>query len=298
MGLGMSQGERLAKFRRVTDLFVEGKEVVLEEPEDGEPILVWVNKLNSFEQDEARRDGNVGRARATLALDDPDSPESASFEGNLGVAGKDVLIRALIQLRTNEFYIAALDDIRTEDAWKDKIDLIERGVALSADHPQPPSEEEVAQFEKLMGAYDERVVELSEERAEVYRKELVDENEEELKKRYMSSYRESLGTQGFLTEYRVSELFFALRDCQATQRDGNGRWDHSNCGGHRARLLEARSDVKDMPDALLALVRDALTDLAMSPRDAGNLDAPASSSASSERQSEAADSTPSTPVGT
>lgn len=297
MARGMAQGNRLAKFHRVTDLFIEGKEVVLDETGE-EPVLVWVNKLNSFEQDEARRDGNVGRARATLALDDPDSPETQSFEGSLGQAAKEVLIRALVQLRTNEFYVAALDDIRTEDEWRDKIDLIERGPQLAADRPDDPSEEEQARFDELMVKYDERVVELSERRAEEYRQEIAQEDEKELKKRYLSSYRESVGTSGFLTEYRVSELYFALRDCRATKRDENGRWDHTDCGGHRDRLLEARSDVKEMPDALLALVRDALTDLAMTPRDAGNSDAPASSSASSELPSEAADSTPSTPAAT
>lgn len=297
MARGMAQGDRIAKFHRVTDLFIEGKEVVLEESET-EPVLVWVNKLNAFEQDEARRDGNVGRARGTLALDDPESPESQSFEGNLGVAEKDVLIRALIQLRTNEFYIAALDDIRTKDEWKDKVDLVERGLTLSADHPQGPTDEEREQFDKLLTKYDERVIELSETRAEQYRQDLLQEEIPELKKRYLSSYRESVGTQGFLTEYRVSELFFALRDCVASTKDDNGRWDHKDCAGHRQRLLEARSDVKGMPDALLALVRDALTDISMTPRDAGNSDAPASSSASSERPSAAADSTLSTPTET
>ena len=71
----MDPAERL---RRITDLFEEGVVVPLGEDLDG-PILLWVNKLNSFQVEEARRDGVARRGMRLAELGKPDTPERAAI---------------------------------------------------------------------------------------------------------------------------------------------------------------------------------------------------------------------------
>ena len=96
--------------------------------------------------------------------------------------------------------------------------------------------------------------------------------------------------EAFSTEYTVTEIFYALRDCQATE-SGNG-WNHERCT--HARLCQSREEVHDLPDELVSMVNRALADMAMSAEDAGNSDAPTTSSESSGPQKQQEDSTPST----
>lgn len=293
MARGMAQGNRMAKFRRVTDLFEEGREVVLD-PNPEDPILVWVNKLNPFEMDEARKDGAVGRARATMRIEDPDSPEYDVFESSINGRSREDLLNSLVGAKQNEHYVNALDDIRADEKWGEKLSVLERGDAQLDDSGVSLGDDERSRLAKLNEEYLKTVNDLMVQRQTAYRVELETESDEALQKLYREGYKTAAGGSGFLTEYRTTEMFFALRACDATAVDDG--WDHSECD-HRERLCEHRGEIRDLPEGLIAAVRDAITVLNMSPRDAGNSDAPASSSASSEQPSEQAESTRSTRRG-
>lgn len=285
-----------SKFKRVTDLFNVGVELVLEEHGDEGPVLVWVNKLNSFEQEEARKDGAVGRAQVIMRLEDPDSEEMSVFDSAMVGRDKEAFVRALLGLKRNELYVKALDDIRAIPEWTEKMEVLERGDALLADRGRDADPGEVERLGKLNGEYVAKIQDIVDELEGIERQDLENFDLAELQEKYREEYRESAATQGFLTEFRTTEVFYALRDCHASTKGENGRWDHTSCD-HRVRLLDARSDVRELPEALIGLVRQAIQDLNMTPRDAGNSAAPTSSSASSEQPSAAEASTPSTPTG-
>ena len=286
----MAQAKRMAKFKRVTDLFEVGRLVVLDD-DPTDPVCVWVNKINPFEQEEARKDGQVGRARAQMRLEDPDSPETAIFDQT--VAGRTVeqLTNGLVNSHYNEDYVAALDDVRALEGWADKLDVLERGDAQLAD-AGIDDPDEAARLAALNGEYLTAVAGCLEARQQVRRDELASNSAEELRAAYRTAYLDQAGSNGFLTEYRTTELYFAVRDCVAKPRRDGG-YDHGGCD-HRERLCETRGDIRELPEGLLDLVRSAITDLAMTPATAGNSDAPASSSASSERPAAEVASTPST----
>jgi hypothetical protein len=289
---------RLAKFQRVTALFEVGTEVVLEDDGPDGPVLVWVSKLNPFEQEEARKDGSVGRARAAMVLTDPLSPEMAVFEQALQNRTKKDVVQALVYAKQNQDYVRALDDIRALADWQDKLLVLERGDEQLADLDVPLDDEErtrlAALNQEYMGKINELVAKLQQERTD----ELEAMPEGEVFEAYKSEYRETTASQGFLTEYKISEMYYSLRDCEA-KMGANGRWDHASCNNHRDRLCDSRGDIRLLPEGLIDLVTQAIRSLTMSPGEAGNSDAPASSSASSERPSEAAaGSTPSTPTET
>lgn len=287
--------EKLSRIRRVTDLFEEGRIVVLDDDLE-DPVCVWVNKINPFEMEEARKDGGVGRARALLRLNDPESAEAVLFDQALIGRTTENLAQALAYAKQNEDYVKALDDIRADEEWKDKVDLLERADQQILDGGTPHDDEEVARLAQLNQDYMARLQELLKENQDARLAEFKGMGLEEVQEAYRLSYKEQAGTNGFLNEYRTTELYYALRDCNAEPADSLG-WDHSKCS-HRTRLCDSRAEVRELPEGLINPVREAITLLNMSPRDAGNSDAPASSSASSGPASAAADSTPSTPTET
>ena len=286
---------KVTRFKRVTDLFEEGREVVLDDNPD-DPVLVWVNKINPFEMDEARKDGSVGKARAALRLDDPESAESVLFDQAIEGRDQENLAQALAYVKQNEDYVAALDDIRADEEWKPKVELLERGDAQMADAGIPMDDDEQKRLADLNQAYMKHLAELVDKRQAKRVAELQTLSVDDLQEDYRKSYRDQAGSNGFLSEYRTTELYYALRDCVATPNENLG-WDHAKCS-HRERLCGSRAEVRELPGGLIEKVREAITLLNMSPRDAGNSDAPASSSASSERASAVVASTPSTPDAT
>lgn len=284
---------KMSRFKRVTDLFEEGRIVVLDDnPED--PVVVWVNKINPFEMEEARKDGSVGRARALLRLDQPDSPETLLFEQSLVGRTDEMLVAALVLSHQSEDYIAALDDLKADPEWKDNLAVLERADSQLMDAGTAPDDDEAKYLSSLNQAYMQAIADLVAKHQEKRQSDYSGMTSEELRDKYRLSYRDQAGSNGFLNEYRTTELYFALRDCQAMPSD-NLSWDHSRCS-HRTRLCESRAEVRELPEGLIVAVREAITLLNMTARDAGNSDAPASSSASSEQPSAAAESTPSTPV--
>lgn len=287
--------DKLNRIKRVTDLFEEGREVVLDDDLD-DPVLVWVNKLNPFEMEEARKDGSVGRARALMRLEDLDSPERLMFEQALTGRTVESLADALVYAHQNEDYVRALDDIKADPEWKDRLDVLERADQQMLDAGAAPDDEEQARLAKLNQEYMARVRELTDQYQGERREDFKGMDLEALQERYRESYRDQAGSAGFLNEYRTTELYYALRDCQAKAGDSLG-WDHTACS-HRTRLCESRAEVRELPEGLINKVREAIVLLNMSPRDAGNSDAPASSSASSEQPSAPEAATPSTPTET
>lgn len=286
--------DKLSRIKRVTDLFEEGREVVLSDDLD-DPVLVWVNKINPFEMEEARKDGSVGRARALMRLTDPDSPESLMFEQASQSRSDENLVEALVYSHQNEDYVRALDDIKADEDWKERLEILERADQQMLDAGTAPDDDEQARLSELNQAYMVRIRELTDEYQQERKSDFSGMSTEELQEAYRKAYQDQAGSAGFLNEYRTTELYYALRDCQA--KPGDSGWDHSTCS-HRTRLCDSRAEVRELPEGLIVKVREAITLLNMTPRDAGNSDAPASSSASSEQPSAPEASTPSTPTET
>lgn len=284
----MAENTRL---RRVTDLFIRGQEV-----EVAPGVAVWVNKPNSFERDEADKDGRTGRQRRLLPLREPQDPEDRSDELQLAYAATeslstDELVTGAVSQNRSREYLLALDDIRADEAWAEDMVLLERADALQADGSQMSEAEAEAMIElnaKYMNEIDKRFT----DRMTVLEDEIRAEPREKLIQLYLETWRQTVGLEAYELERWKTQMYYAVRECDAP-KDGNGRWDHTKC--RHLRLLESRREVNDLPDDFITLVDPVLQNLLVPPRDAGNSDAPTSSSASSEPQSEQAESTPSTP---
>lgn len=278
------------KFKRILDLFVEGTECVLGEDETGTDVLIWVSKPNSFEVEEARRDGNAARAIRLMQLTE-DSPDVINLRDQLSESDFDGLVGYLVQMNYETDYIGAMDDVDAMEEFREDLDYLQRGEQMLRDAGVPEDDPRWADLTKRSGEYMARLSKRADERQEQRRADLSQEPRADIEAQIVAEYRKRIATDEFIGEKRITELFFALRVCEAEKTAAG--WDHSKCD-HTVRLADERSEIRGLPENVLKKASAALAAIEVDARTAGNTDAPASSSGSLGQPSAAEASTPST----
>lgn len=289
------------RLRRVTDLFIEGTERYLGNDEHGKPTLIWVNKLNSFETEEARRDGMVRRGERIMQLAKEDSPERLALAANVDNWSMSELAEARLGQVTEEIYMQVLNDLEAEKEWQERLAMIRRLPTLLDDQNAPPDDPRRTQLEDLMTEYLQEIARRQTALQQERLAELAEMEREALEAAFYDGWRQRASLDEYMAEKAITELFYAIRDCVATERgqdpDGKRLWDHTDCN-HAQRLMDQRSQVRALPERVIEIAQDALESINVTQREAGNLAAPASSSGSSEQPSEAGASTVSIPEET
>jgi len=272
------------KFRRIQELFDLGEVIEIEDPKGG-PITVWVSKLNSFEHEEAMRDARAHRARQVIAFDrDPD--QKIALDEVVRSTSDAEIIQVLMYDREMEHLRLARNEVRTDKAWQERLEALDRADLDGATDAQAAALEEVSR------EFDAAVHKIRARLAIEYNDELQGSTREELEKLYVEQFRNMTGVHAFREGMRQTELFFALRDCSAVS-DGDG-WVHKGCD-HSVRLLDSRADVTSLPDAVLNEAVEVLN-RQMSDDEAGNSGAPSVSSGPSGQRAVQEASVPSSPV--
>jgi hypothetical protein len=285
----------LIDLKRVTDLFVEGVEIVFDDNPE-EPMLLWMAKLNSFELEECRRDGAAARSRYILALEDPETPEGLVFEARLREIPTSQLIEELVSLRRQEFINEAIIEAQADPEWTDKIQVIQR--TLDTD---TLTDDEKRVVDKVSTEYAEHLEALVQRRMKQARVDYGQDNAVE--DEYRKKWRESRASDRFAAGYTRSQLYYSLRLCDATRVEGVTTWDHAKCKHQRA--LASPAEVEQLPPGLLERANIALGELAMSRGEARFSGGQPSSSVSSQLPDTAVESpastqeaTPPAPAGT
>ena len=280
----------LDRLSRITDLFQEGREMVFGEDDTG-PIIVWVNKLNSFEEEEARRDGAAARSLRVLALGD-DSPEVRAAQSELGELTRSELVEIIAAQGFEEDYLLAIDDVESDKDWTEKLSAM-RTIFLIDDAELGTEDPRRQQAIDLNSEYMVEVNKRAAKRQTDRQVEASDKSLDELFALFVQNWKGREGLSEFFAEQRVTQIFYALRDCQGTIKNDEKTYDHTRCT-HK-RLLEDRSQVRSLPQEVLEQVLAVLSDITVDRRTAGNLGVPASSSESSEHPKQEEESTPSIP---
>lgn len=277
-----------AKYRRLTDLYVNGTEFVTK---DGS--VMWLQVLNQFERDDAIGDAQAARARLTLTLRDSDGDEMMKVRNAFDVAGREGAIEQVIAYGAAERFVKAINAVESDPAWTERLSVIKRGDDLMVD----PDEEERQLISKVNLEYSEAVEQFEQDEAELARQELEMLSDDELLDEYVKGYIDRRGNALAMAEYALVEVWYATRCCDAVEA-GDGTWDHSACGKHQLKVWEHRADVKDEPDELLNGLADVMKTLNMGVREAKNSHRQGSSSEPSPLPSEVEDSTHSTSTET
>lgn len=272
----------------IMDLFVEGKEAVIQPPGQTKPMVVWVNKLSTFEQEDADRAGRAARARRMLEWDrDPD--EQAIFEFESHEHELDAIVKALADNQSTDYMLAASYEVRAEEAWQERLALIDDAGEISEEEA---SEEHMLLVKQVNEEFTEAIMAVYERRRQEAIAELKQEPREEIVKRYRAAWRDNRGREAFIIEQRRKQVLFAARVCDATLTD-EGVWEHSKCKHHIVRLMNGPADLEHLPEVVYEAIRTTLDVISMSPDRAGNSDAPMASSGLSEPQFAEEESIPS-----
>lgn len=289
------------RLRRVTDLFVEGTELYLGMDDGGKPVLIWVNKLNSFETEEARRDGLARRGERVLQLSKEDNPERLALEMSLSSWTMQQLAEARASQLSEETYLGVVNDIEAEAEWQEKLALMRRLPSLLDDSGVSSEDPRWKELDEIRTGYLNEIRTRQEKTHAEQVREFLATDREELQKSFFEAWSNRASLDSYMEEKQVTELFYAMRDCVATERgrteSGAILWDHTDCN-HNSRLCTERADVRKLPEGIIERVIETLEEIVVPQRESGNSDAPASSSASSERPSKEEASTASTPEET
>lgn len=283
----------MSRLTKLTDLFQEGKCVAVRTAA-GSEMPIWINKLSPFENEQCNHEGRIARARIMLAIREIGTPEADLFRASAESAKPDAIIQALLANKANEHLVKVIRELHSDPEWKPKLEVLEwsseQVAALAEDDPQ------VQTLTKVLNEYqaemDERTTFLRNE----LRMELQALPEAALREQFLESYIEEQGVRAFSREQQKSQVFYALRHCEATDH-GEHTWTHENCE-HSRRWLADRDEVDQLPELLLTQIREAYDALNM-PADVARFSGgPASSSASSGPSSKQEDSAESGPVET
>lgn len=276
-----------AKYRKVTDLYVTGAELVLK---DG--TVMWLQVLNPFEMEEARHAAQSARARLVMALQNHGGDEMAYVEAALWSDGIEQAREKVLDFKAAGSVMEAVLAIKNDPDWKERLDILDRTDADET--PLEPAEKEL--FQKLQLEYVAEVQRRVQDEESYLAQELAKAGREELLEEYKRLYIDRRGAEVANSEFRVTEVFYGARVCEGKQLEGDEvGWDHSGCEGHQVQVFESKAEVRSLPEELAEQIGLAYQHLAMSLRDAKDLDRLASSSVSSRQPSAEAASTPSTP---
>lgn len=259
---------RLLKLHRVTELFHTGTELVLNS--DPENLLIfWIGKLNSFEEEECRKDGVAARTRVVTRVKDAESDEHDVLYTSMSTLSIAELIDSIVQAKISEDSNNAVDDVEAEEEWQDMREYLRRENVLLNDEGASDDDPRREHIKKKSDEYWETVTKFSDKRQAQRRNDLRDLTREDLEEQYVEAYQEIAGLASYLKERRVSEVYYALRECAAIPGgESGGEWDHTACT--HDRFLSTRAEVRTLPDEFLERVKQALDNIMVPPKEAGN----------------------------
>ncbi len=278
-----------SRFRRLTDLFVEGAPVKMP---DGTHL--WVQVINAYERDECISDAQIARSRIILALKD-NGDERMKIEARLREVGHEQMASELARLKSEEKTAEITDELRDDPEWKERFDMVLRTDADQIAGRLSPEEEALLDKTNI-----EIITELGRrqtEEREFQERRLMRLDESEFIDEWVEAWVERRGSQLANAEYRLTEVWFATRYCDAVPGE-DGALDHHPCNGHRQKVFETKNDARSAPTQLFSLLRSALDEVNLGGRDPKGSASPESSSDSSPPPSGPEGSKPSTSTAT
>lgn len=276
------------RYRRLTDLFVQGKAVALPNHQG----YIWVQVINSYERDECVSDAQIARARLILALREA-GDERTKVDGRLAEIGFQAMAEDLARARAAQKMGDYADEMRDDPEWKERMEII-----LKTDFDQAAAPALEAETILLAKINTDILAEFSKREEDEYAylmRKFTRMTDDEFIDEWVEEWTDRKGTKLAGDEYRLTELWYATRFCEA-QLTEEGNLDHGKCNGHRDRVFDSKAEARSAPDALQDLMRTALDELNLVGRDPKDSGSPENSSDSSPTPSAAETSAPSTPA--
>ena len=278
-----------ARYRHVVELYVTGE---VHELRDGTPM--WVQVLSPFEQQTARNDAQIARARKRMALRDHASDEQLRVRNTFEEDGREAALDRLVDIKAGKATYQIFLDLEDDPDWKERLQILRRGMDDAA---EPPSGEEQELVAKIDREYAEEIERRHNDERRAIRHQYENIGDDQLWEAYLESWLDQRGDDAAVLEYQMYQVLYGARVCFGVKND-DGTWDHAECNGHTERVFETKEEVRDLPQQLIDAVLRVYRLVDMSEREAKNSDRQTSSSGSSRLPSAGEESTASTPAET
>lgn len=281
---------------RLTQLFAEGTELVLDPPQvpgapKPDPVILWIAKLNAFQEEQANQAGRIARARLVNAIREIGTPEWELVQSQKGDALNSAMVMAIVQSKETELFIKATNQMRANETWREKLEIMDQ-----TDEDQLEGIEKEAHA-KMRAESTEALLDLHKELLDDLKHSLDEMNRDDLEEHFENAFLNEQGMAAFGIERARHHLYLCMRICQANPPEGdNARWDHSQCD-HDQMFLAEVAEADRLPQSVRDEVERAYAGISMAPSIARFTDALASSSASPEPSGKEEASTPSGPAG-
>lgn len=276
---------------RLTQLFLEGTEVVLETPDGSAKIPVYVAKLNAFEEEEANQQGRIARARRVNSHRELHTPEWEMLQERRRNVASLQMIEEILVSREPRLFTKVLADVRSDDDWRERMEVIEFSDLSTLDA------DGIALVQQYQADLQRELIHRQNEATAELRTELIDLPRNALEDHYEEAWLEQRGFDAYGDERARQQLYLAMRTCVAEPPADGEKWDHGSCD-HQQLFLASAGEVSRLPQYVRDKVEAAYASVAVSPSLARFTDALASSSASPEHSAQEEASTPSGPEGT
>lgn len=224
--------------RRLTDLYVVGKELIFEEDSD-DPIVLWLSKLSPVQQRDAADNATGKRAKLLALKQDPDSDprQIAVFWEqleDLGVKDRDSMIEFLAAPKVQEAFAANEARIGSEGKWAkdDYLNALQKAWndGLSEKYATDEDDEEAKRVYDELLAFTEEVREATEEDKEDILLEFTHLSDDELKKRTIDRAIDAEADFAWVNEFSRWQIYYAVRDPE----------------DHKELYFTSRSEVDDL----------------------------------------------------
>lgn len=207
------------KTRRLEDLYILGREVKLDDG-GGEPVVVWLQKLNPMDQEKALRRANAARAQVLMARRNRSCEEwQEAYSDMEDLGSREALIEYIIaddlakaresaeaELAFSEEW--AKDDYLQglQDAWNDPEKPLSDEYAMDPEHP------EAKRVFLEMKRFEEQVQAKIQPELDRLTKDYAALEDEDLHDRATDRMMEMKAGLAWLKEYRTCEIWLATRD--------------------------------------------------------------------------------------
>jgi hypothetical protein len=256
----------MVKKRRLTDLYVVGKEIVLDDGR-GDPITVWLQKLNPIEHETAMRRAAGVRARVSAGKD---QAEVEMAEDEAAQLGREGWIEYLISDTLSRKLQAIEAEVAAEEEWSEDgylqglKDVWEASMKkLYEDEPEAP--EAIAVKERLQEFQDALEKRIEGERDSL-RKDYESKSDEDLLRRASDKLMATRADLAWLTEFRKCEVWLATREPE----------------NHREKYFTSREELDDLSHEAIVRLMTEYSDLNLDPNEGKDLGETQTSSPSSE----------------
>lgn len=205
----------MAKRRRLNDLYIVGKEVTVDDG-SGDPITVYLRKINQVDQEEAVRRSNAARSKILASQKSPDDLFCESLRYQVQALDRDTILDNLAATQVIDQIASIESEVAHEDEWaKDEYlqglqDAWADGtMAKYVEHPEDEEAkhvfDELTRYNTLV---QERVL-----KVQADTKESFDERDDvSLQELMLKDLLEREGEAAWVKEFRKCQVWLATHD--------------------------------------------------------------------------------------